>query len=54
MEEGKIFFSFVPMLENVTVCPRWSTSYLFGHHARVLDDQVKSLTLGVFADEVLI
>ncbi|XP_047268851.1 uncharacterized protein LOC107852188 isoform X2 [Capsicum annuum] len=48
----RFFFSFVPMLENVTVCPRWSTSYLFGHHARVLDYQVKSLTLGVFADEV--
>ncbi|PHT28469.1 hypothetical protein CQW23_31924 [Capsicum baccatum] len=40
------------MLENVTVCPRWSNSYIFGHHARDFDDQVKSLTLRVFADEV--
>ncbi|KAM3268636.1 hypothetical protein P3S67_031577 [Capsicum chacoense] len=40
------------MLENVTVCPRWSNSYIFGHHARDFDDQVKSLSLSVFADQV--
>ncbi|KAM3268630.1 hypothetical protein P3S67_031571 [Capsicum chacoense] len=48
----RFFFSFVPMLENVTVCPWWSNSYIFSRGARDLDDQVKSLTLGVFADEV--
>ncbi|PHT97179.1 hypothetical protein BC332_33882 [Capsicum chinense] len=40
------------MLENVTVCPWWSNSYIFSRGARDLDDQVKSLTLGAFADEV--
>ncbi|PHT28475.1 hypothetical protein CQW23_31930 [Capsicum baccatum] len=48
----RFFFSFVPMLENVTVCPWWSNSYIFSRGARDLDDQVKFLTLGVFADEV--
>ncbi|PHT64571.1 hypothetical protein T459_28996 [Capsicum annuum] len=49
------FFSFVPMLENVMVCPGWESpcySYTFGNSARSLRDQVKSLTLKVHADQV--
>ncbi|PHT29861.1 hypothetical protein CQW23_30555 [Capsicum baccatum] len=48
------FFSFVPMLENVMVSrcfQLFKYSYIFGDHARDLPNQVKSLTLQIFADQ---